>query len=234
MSIMKRDQYGKVLETVLDEAEKSKLHAARWGSRTDRLNAATKEELHELYWVEGLSTSVLAGIYGVMKNDTILKRFRLLGIPTRTRSAANLLRWSQMGDERRERIGKAMSLAHIGKPIPEENLIRRALTRQARPKPSKYETALTEALHQCNLEAIVWFAFGRYTVDIAIPSHKVAIEIGNECHHDDLVVDRDQLKKKLLEQEGWTVLYIATAHIRYNAPDAAQVVAASIQSIATV
>jgi very-short-patch-repair endonuclease len=127
-----------------------------------------------------------------------------------------------------------MSLAHIGKPIPEENLIKRAVTRQARPKPSKWETMLYDELLEQGLDAVLWYAFGRYTLDMAIPAHKIAIEIGNECHQCTLVKERDQLKKKLLEEVGWSVMYIAIPHIRYNVLDAAKVVAHAVSQNITL
>jgi len=228
MSITKRDSRGKVLEAVLTEAERNKMHNARWGQRTERLNAATKDELYELYWVESLSTQQIAGLYGVMKNETVMKRLRHFGIPMRTRSEACRIRWAT-SPELRARIGQASGLSRTGKPIAEENLVRRAITRQARPKPSECERALAKQLHDMDIQAVLWYAFGRYTIDIAVPENKIAIEIGNECHRCKLVIERDNLKKQLLEEAGWQVIYIAIPHVRYNAPDAAQIIAAAIQ-----
>lgn len=47
----------------------------------------TREELHALYWDEGLTSKLISARYGVQKG-TIVRRMRELGIPLRDRSVA--------------------------------------------------------------------------------------------------------------------------------------------------
>jgi len=53
--------------------------------------AATREQLHDLHWTQGLSLSQIADLYQVCP-QSVLNRMRKLGVPRRPSSAATALR----------------------------------------------------------------------------------------------------------------------------------------------
>lgn len=117
--------------------------------------------------------------------------------------------YSEQTQDRINEITAAANDATRGSKHSRERKIRSAINRQSRPKPTKNELAAITVLKNHKFDIVSEYAVDIYNVDIAIPSHHIAIEIqGGQWHNSDQHRERDKRKKKTLENLGWTVFYI--------------------------
>lgn len=69
------------------------------------------------------------------------------------------------------------------------------------------ETKLGKAIDKARIPAIPQYQLGKWSIDFAIPSLKIAIEAdGNHWHSLPHVIDRDNRKALYLERHGWSLL----------------------------
>ena len=75
-------------------------------------------------------------------------------------------------------------------------------------QPSYPESIAIKTLNSLNIEYEYEMPLGKYFVDFAIHSMKIAIEIDGKQHNKPERIKIDQIKDNLLKKEGWTVYRI--------------------------
>lgn len=84
--------------------------------------------------------------------------------------------------------------------------------------PSTSEKKVFYALCLLKPTPIAQYPVGFYTIDIAFPSKKIAIEIDGQHHREQTQLIKDNDKDEYLKSKGWKVLRF-TAEEAYNTPD---------------
>ena len=97
------------------------------------------------------------------------------------------------------------------------------------PRTSSIEIALREALSRRSIAFAPEYSIGPYTVDIAMPDHRLAIEAdGTYWHGTAHQQARDRQKDGYLHSVGWRVLRFTEVAIRANADACAAEIAAAL------
>ena len=159
-------------------------------------------------YAEGVSENQLSIRFGIDRNG-IRRRLLEAGIQPRGRSAAEILKWSQMGPDRRRRQVAAAHACTKGRKMPVTAKLRAALTIQRTLSGmSRYDRALLSMLQERGLDCVPQQAIGPYNCDIAIGP--VAVEIfGGQWHWHGHHLARTEARFRYLMQAGWHVLAIA-------------------------
>ncbi len=223
--IIERDAAGKIVKPFLPSEDARQISQERWerAGNTAKIDALGKEGLRQLYWDEHLGQREIAVQLGV-NPKTVDNRMRLWDIPTRSAREVQA-HITANRPEIRKRMAQATRIANTGRPVSADNLARRAISRQASPNPSKWESALAAALREVGLNPTLACAFGPFSIDLAFPEDKVAVEVGNENHQGAKIRDIDARKSAALHEAGWRLVIVAIPHIKYNVPSAAVMIA---------
>lgn len=159
-------------------------------------------------YLTGESELALSRQHGVSRN-VVTRWLREAGIERRSRSAAGLVRASQMTPEARAAQAAAAQGAVRGKPRSEIAAQRTAIARErvgygGRTSPG------ADYLAACLTQHGVTFtrekAVGRYNVDIAITAHSIAVEILGGGWHGYKPIHAKRTPYIL--NEGWSILFV--------------------------
>lgn len=86
--------------------------------------------------------------------------------------------------------------------------------------PTSIETSLMDGLATRGIVFSAQYRIGRYSVDIAIVSHRLAIEADGEYwHRSDKVKERDARKTAYLKKQGWEVIRFSERQIKTHLND---------------
>ena len=149
------------------------------------------KEIISLYRDKGWSENRVAKYFKVSRG---LIRNRLLksGVHIRNLSESEKLLWSQRSvSERKNQI----SNAHKTLPI----------ARGVRKPMSKVESMFLKAFEANGISVVCEYPFGRYNLDFAIPSKKIAIEVNVGNWHDSRTIP-DGRKKAFLTRRKWRLI----------------------------
>lgn len=165
------------------------------------------EGLHRRY-IAGERIEILAREHGV--SDTALRHaFYRRGLDVRTRSDNQRhLASLRTADERLENA-RAAHAAVRGAQRTHDELVRRAITRQARPDAfmSAIEAPLLDILHDRGIVATPQLAIDKYNVDIAFAS--VAVEVyGGSWHNSGRAAQRFMERTHTILNRGWHLIII--------------------------
>jgi very-short-patch-repair endonuclease len=163
------------------------------------------KELHALH-LEGLSVKRVGFEYHIQR-QTIYNNWKRLGLVWNNRSQAELVKWAQMSEERREAQTRSAHDAARGREMPYEEKVRRAITNEANAKPSKYEAIILENLSKFGFNPKLNMAFGPFNIDLAFEDIKLAVEIdGGGWHQWGEKLEIDFHKEERLKTEGWDLI----------------------------
>lgn len=154
----------------------------------------------------GKSIKQLANEYGVDRT-TITSRLIEVGTHIRGPQEAILLAYSRIPISERKRIAAKANQARRVTPPTEEELCKKAVTRQASlSKVGSGENILAGWLRSRGLDPIQQYAVGRYNIDLAI--HPIAVEIKLDSSSRRVLTTKELERTKYLLNAGWSVIYI--------------------------
>ena len=170
-----------------------------------------KELLNHKIWVENRSIEALERELKV-STTTLFDWCLKLGIPTRSGSEANLVRFANSTTEERAAVTAKAHAAVRGLKRSKEDLEKRAQGKEYAPM-SKWELWFAKWLLGANITGFKHnYALSIYNVDFAFPEHKIAIEIdGGGWHSSERKKLQDVNKETYLTEQGWT-LYRVTSN----------------------
>lgn len=166
------------------------------------------DNLIQLY-NSGESVKHLAELLGVSR-PLITRRLHENGITPRNRSESMFLRMSRTPPEERARLANAAHAAVRGHRRTEEELCKRAITRQQSGKSATpIEIRLAEMLEDRGLRTVKQMAAGPYNIDIAITEPPIAVEIfGGNWHASGRHAERYRKRCDYLLDHGWVPVII--------------------------
>lgn len=170
-----------------------------------------KDLLNQKIWVENKSIEALERELGITP-DTIYRWCKKFGIPTRSGSEANLIRFSNNTREENLAMTAKAHAAVRGSKRSKEGLEKRALNNEYHPM-SKWELWFAKWLLEANITGFKHnYALSIYNVDFAFPDHKIAIEIdGGNWHTTPKKQEDDKRKENFMTSQGW-VTYRVSSH----------------------
>lgn len=166
------------------------------------------DNLIELY-NSGESVKQLAHLFGIARSVVCL-RLRSHGIMPRGRSESMYLRMARTAPEERARLSDAAHAAVRGHRRTEEELCKRAVTRQQSGKfATPIEIRLAEMLEDRGLRTVKQMAVGSYNIDVAITEPPIAVEIfGGNWHAGGRHAERYRKRCDYLLDHGWVPVII--------------------------
>lgn len=151
----------------------------------------------------GMSQTDVAEHFGVTQS-TVQRHFKVHGV-SRTRSEAERLKWAGMDAEARANQVAAAHAAVRGMTRPDDDLIRRAIGKQASlAHATAEEREVADALIGLGLEVVLQQAVYKYNVDVGV--HPVAVELyGGAWHAHGRHAARFPQRCKDLADRGWNL-----------------------------
>lgn len=155
----------------------------------------------------GMSVLKLARMHGV-ERVMIIPRIIAAGGEVRGRSAANRVRMNREGVEGRKRLTEAAHEARRGTKVPEDELLRRASTKNK--LRGLGEKVLIEALEFRGLPTEAQRPCGKYNIDVAVGA-AVAVELVTQGNFR-LRSPRFAERFKYLTNQGYNVIFVTFRH----------------------
>ena len=156
----------------------------------------------------GESITTLAAIYQTNR-PTLSKLLRENNVQMRTDSENEILKWSRMSPEQRERQVRVTHEALRGRVRPFKETAATANSvyiRRKRIQP--IEDKISAALRCMEIPISQQFPVGGYNVDIALHGHPIAVEIERNRFAGGKVVWQFRKRLKYILNQGWSVLYV--------------------------
>lgn len=159
------------------------------------------------FFKAGIGVGGIADHYKVSPS-AVARIFKANGVKLRNRSEQQAARMARTSPNDRSKAAKAAHDAVRGMKRSEEELAKRALTREARQTHvSAYEKRLAAMLRKRGVDPICQKAIGRYNCDMAV--HPVAVEIfGGGWHWTGAHFERTEDRLRYFLDSGWHVLMI--------------------------
>lgn len=178
-----------------------------------RKDLDTKEVLSDIktLYQSGTSAESIAKKHGTSRR-AINARLNKMSIPIRGIREANVLFVSQLSPTEKKRKAMAAHDAVRGTKHTEEHRHKISRYNEKNPRMSKYEVALNNELVNRGLTTKPQKSLSRYNIDIAVPEHKVAIEIMGGWHNSPKAIDSFNKKSELLFSLGWFIIVIWPAN----------------------
>jgi len=170
-----------------------------------------KDLLNQKIWVENKSIEALEREYSV-STPALFDWCKRLGVPTRSGSEANLIRFANSTKEENLAITAKAHAAVRGSKRSKADLEKRALSVEHQPM-SKWELWFAKWLLEANITGFRHnYALNIFNLDFAFPENKIAIEIdGGGWHSSERKQLQDAKKEAFLFEQGWT-LYRVTSN----------------------
>lgn len=182
----------------------------------DSIKIRDEPEVVRMHFAEGISVKQIAIRLGLGR-DAVVGAIRRAGAEQRGRSAAMFVRMAAATPEERARLASAAHVASKGKPRTDIAKARRAATMMRLAKSTELESVFVAALRLAGFDVVPQLAEGPYSIDIAIPSRRVAVEI-DPGHWHDRKSDVDNLRDEYLRGAGWDVVRWSGNQIRRSNP----------------
>ena len=168
------------------------------------------------FYLSGVSEKEVAERAGVNR-WTFRKRLEERGIAPRGRSESMSVRMSRASREERLRLTAAAHDAVRGKPLPLEQVCKRAAGKErtgAHIVPS--ERQLAEQIEAMGLSVTLQKAVGPYNIDVAVEAPPIAVEVfGGNWHAGGRHRARFRERTEYLLDRGWSVVVIWVDGRRY-------------------
>lgn len=161
-------------------------------------------------YTAGESEKKLSDSLGISRS-AVRSRLKAAGVPVRSHSDAERLKWSGMGRAARKRQVAAAHTARRGQKDSIEVQMRRAATWQAKMSHrGPGEVALAAALTSIGVRVTPQKAVGPYNLDLAMDELPVAVEV--ECGNvfKPLRIPKTLKRLKYIVDQGWRVLIVFT------------------------
>lgn len=197
-----------------------------------RIEVANLDDLIERYR-SGASLKQLSRESGYGRN-VLFRRFSELGVPVRSRSDAERMKWRGLDSDARHR---RLAIAHAARRGMRDSLavrIRRAQTMMRRlARVGSTEHPVVEAIRAKDGRFVEQVSIGPYNVDAAIPKLRVAVEVQTSNRPRGEGSIRRERMEYLLDSK-WSVLVVHATSIRkrgFNATALAEKVHAFTKAV---